>query len=425
VNYCRPHAFGPEEQGLLLALARRAAAALENARLFDRSERRSRELTSLLEVSRNLVGTLALKPLLGVVLDQLKAVIEYESAAIMTLEGDHLLVQDYRGPRVRDDVVERRFALAPAVLFRQVVERGAPLIIADTHADTAEARAFRGRAENVQRVFASTRSWMGVPLAVKDRTIGMLRLDHPEPGRFGPADAALALAIANQAAVAIENARLYEQAQAQATAEERQRLARELHDAVTQTLFSASLIAEVVPRIWERDPEKGRARLEEVRQLTRGALAEMRSLLLELRPAALTQTGLGDLLRQLAEAFQGRARVPARVTVAGEGAVPPDVQVALYRVAQEALNNAAKYAQASTVEVALKLREGGVELSIADDGLGFDPTSIQAGHLGIGIMRERCARIGAALSVDSAEGRGTRVAVRWPHAPDEGRITGA
>ena len=154
-------------------------------------------------------------------------------------------------------------------------------------------------------------------------------------------------AIAGQLSVAVENAYLFEKAEDVAIAAERNRLARDLHDAVTQTLFSASLIAEVLPRIWERDPDEGARRLAELRELTRGALAEMRTLLLELRPATLTESSLAELLRQLAQAIGGRSRLPIALHIAGERALPPETQIALYRIAQEALNNVGKHAGAN------------------------------------------------------------------------------
>jgi signal transduction histidine kinase len=214
-----------------------------------------------------------------------------------------------------------------------------------------------------------------------------------------------------------------------AVSEERGRLARELHDAVTQTLFSASLIAEVLPRIWEINQERGRQQLEEVRTLTRGALAEMRTLLLELRPEALAKAKMEDLLRQLGRAMTGRTGVPVDVTIEGECKVPSEVQIALYRIAQEALNNAAKHADPSQVSVSLQCippatggDRGGapeVTLAIRDDGRGFEPENIPAGHFGVGIMRERAAAIGATFEVESAAGRGTQVTVIW--SEDEGR----
>jgi signal transduction histidine kinase len=222
-----------------------------------------------------------------------------------------------------------------------------------------------------------------------------------------------------------ENARLYEQAQQTALLEERQRLARELHDAVTQTLFSSSLIADVLPRLWERDPAEARRRLDEMRELTRGALAEMRTLLYELRPTALTESPLGDLLRQLVEAAIGRARLPVALTVDGQsgpGGLPADVQVALYRIAQEALNNVAKHARADRAEVSLVYRASGVELSVGDDGQGFDLAQRPPGHLGVGIMHERAAAVGAIFAIASRPGEGTRVRVTWSR---NGRATDA
>jgi signal transduction histidine kinase len=194
---------------------------------------------------------------------------------------------------------------------------------------------------------------------------------------------------------------------------ERSRLARELHDAVTQTLFSASLIAEVLPRIWTKFPERGRQQLEEVRLLTRGALAEMRSLLLELRPEALVKASMDDLLRQLGRATTGRTGVPVAVMTEIESPLPPDVQVALYRIAQEALNNAAKHAEASQVDVHFQHQAGWATLSIRDDGQGFNIDQIPPGRLGVGIMQERAASIGAGLEIESEIGGGTEIRVMW------------
>jgi signal transduction histidine kinase len=194
---------------------------------------------------------------------------------------------------------------------------------------------------------------------------------------------------------------------------ERNRLARELHDAVTQTLFSASLIAEVLPRVWQADQEQGRQQLEEVRVLTRGALAEMRALLIELRPGALAKANMRDLLGQLGRAMTGRTGVPVTVVVQGECSIPPAVQLAFYRIAQEALNNVAKHADATRVEVEFHCEPGRIKLSIGDDGQGFDLQGVSPGHFGLGIMRERAAAIDADLQLDSQPGKGARITVDW------------
>jgi signal transduction histidine kinase len=192
-----------------------------------------------------------------------------------------------------------------------------------------------------------------------------------------------------------------------------------LHDAVTQTLFSASLIAEVLPRVWELDPEDGRQQLEEVRILTRGALAEMRTLLLELRPDSLSKSRMGDLLRQLGRAITGRTGISVTVTAEDEWSLPPVVQIPLYRIAQEALNNVGKHAKAKRVDVDFTCEPGLAALVISDDGQGFDVDNIPPGHFGVGIMQERAESIGAVLEITSRPGAGTRVTVNWREQTEE------
>jgi PAS domain S-box-containing protein len=197
----------------------------------------------------------------------------------------------------------------------------------------------------------------------------------------------------------------------EAAAAERTRLARDLHDAVSQTLFSTSIIAEVLPKLWEKNPDEGHRRLEEIRQLTRGALAEMRTLLFELRPASLADAELGYLLHQLSESITGRSRIPVDVLVEGECDLPPEVKVAFYRITQEALNNVAKHANAGHAHVKLSCKTDEVSLSISDDGTGFDINEVQGGSLGLGIMRERAKGIGAELKIDSRTGEGSKIEV--------------
>jgi PAS domain S-box-containing protein len=213
---------------------------------------------------------------------------------------------------------------------------------------------------------------------------------------------------------------LAEQEKDKAAVAERQRLARDLHDVVTQTLFSASLIAEVLPRLWEKDHAEGERRLEELRRLTRGALAEMRMLLLELRPAALGEVGLADLLRQLGEATTGRTTLPVTLSIRGKCTAPLDVQVALYRVAQEALNNVVKHSGATKAGIRLYCRENSADLTVSDNGSGFDIQAVSPKSLGLRIMRERVEAVGAKLKIESQAGQGTKVGVLWSGATRKG-----
>lgn len=208
------------------------------------------------------------------------------------------------------------------------------------------------------------------------------------------------------------NELLQQKAAQDAVTAERTRLARELHDAVTQTLFSATLIADVLPDLWEHNPIDGRRRLAELHQLTRGALAEMRALLVELRPNALIEVPLPTLLRQLAEAFTGRARINVQLSVDGQCQLSPDMQVALYRIVQEALNNIAKHSKATQAMITLRLGDS-MRVTVADNGAGFDPSTVTADHLGLKIMRERAEAIGAKFSLYSEPGEGTQISVVW------------
>lgn len=257
------------------------------------------------------------------------------------------------------------------------------------------------------------RAFLCVPLIVNEQVYGGLGLYYTEQKSFSQEEIHLVASFTDQAALAIENARLREQVEQTAVAAERSRLARDLHDAVTQTLFSTSLIADVLPRLWEQDPEEARRQLEQIRLLTRGALAEMRALLLELRPSTLTEADLGDVLRQLCEAFTSRAQVPVDLSVSGHCPLLPDVQVGLYRMAQELLNNIAKHARATRVNVWLNCQDGQVELLIVDNGCGFDRTKVPPERLGLGILAERAHSLGATLRIDSQPGQGTRASITW------------
>lgn len=260
---------------------------------------------------------------------------------------------------------------------------------------------------------------LAVPLALKDEIYGGLMLYYRDPRIFTPEEIELAVTFGEQAKLAIENARLRAQSEQLAVTAERNRIARDLHDSVTQTLFSASLIAEVLPRIAERDPAETKRRLEELRQLTRGALAEMRTLLLELRPATLIEVDLSELLRQLAEVAIGRARIPVKLTIEGNSALPPDVKIAFYHIAQESLNNVTRHARASSASISLERQPGKVQMRVCDNGRGFDLGKVPAEHLGLAIMRERADGIQAQLILKSELGKGTEITVLWSSQPTQ------
>jgi two-component system nitrate/nitrite sensor histidine kinase NarX len=346
-------------------------------------------------------------------LDQVLKTLVDLATEILQVDKSSLLIWDERGERLvvhtshgyKSDSLEGMSYAPEEGAIGTVAASGEPIVVEDTqHDERVDKRIVE--AEHI-------RSSMHFPIKIGGQVFGVFNADYCQPRGFGEDEQRLFTALAQRAASAIQNAQLYEQAQELAVVEERSRLARDLHDAVTQTLFSSSLIAEVLPRIWERDSEEGQRRLAELQELTRGALAEMRTLLLELRPTALDEADLGELLRQLADSITGRARVPVALDVAGECDPPSNIKIALYRIAQEALNNIAKHAGANNVTVELSCQTGLVKLQITDDGQGFNMGEVTAENLGLRIMRERAEAIDAQLDIQSQIGQGTTIKVNW------------
>ncbi|HEX9373843.1 MAG TPA: histidine kinase [Roseiflexaceae bacterium] len=386
--------------------------------LEQRVAERTRELSTLLEVSQAVTATLDLKALLGLVLDQIKTLIDYCGAAIFSIRDRQFTILDYRGPIDDDHLARLSFPIEQAGANQEVLRRRAPVIIDDVRGDTPLARAFQAAAgDQLLSTFGYVRAWMGVPLMVQGHVIGMLSLDSEQPGYYSSHHADLAQTIANQAAVAIENARLFEQAQTLAVLMERQRLARELHDSVSQALYGIALGARTAREQLARDPRLAVEPLDYVLGLANAGMAEMRALIFELRPESLASEGLVAALTKQADALRARHRLDVRADLGDEPELPLDIKETLYRIAQEALHNIAKHAHASRVDLRLDppaLDRHYVVLDIRDDGIGFDAAGSFPGHLGLRSMRERAARLGGALTVDSAPGRGAHIHVRIP-----------
>jgi signal transduction histidine kinase len=206
---------------------------------------------------------------------------------------------------------------------------------------------------------------------------------------------------------------LLAQATVQATTDERDRLARELHDVITQLLFSINLIAGSLPRLWRDKPGQAERSTAELQRFTRGALAEMRTLLRELRPNTISETDLGVLITHLSDGLSARHDIPATVTTNMAGTLPAEVHLAVYRIGQEAIANIGKHANASSFVVDLDGTPRRVQLSIVDDGRGLDASNTTEGGMGLDIMRERAVEIGASLTIASLPASGTAVTLSW------------
>ncbi|MDO9065673.1 MAG: PAS domain S-box protein, partial [Chloroflexota bacterium] len=259
--------------------------------LYQQVEVRESEQSTLLDVSHTLASTLELKP--GLILDHLRVIIKYSHAALFVLEDSALVAVALRGAQQPKDATPFRIRLDSPEILARLFNEHRPIRIADVSSADEQAQFIRSLLDNqAAMLLDGMQAWMWVPLAVKGSIVGGMGLAHAERDYFTSHHADLALIVANQAAITMVNVELYGQAQALAVLEERQRLAQNLHDAVNQSLFSAGLIAEILPRLWERDQEEARRSLEDLRRLTSGAQAEMRVLLAELRPSTLTDSNL-------------------------------------------------------------------------------------------------------------------------------------
>jgi PAS domain S-box-containing protein len=381
--------------------------------LQQRVEVRANEQAALLEISQSLASTLELQP--ESILEHLGVLIKYTHAGLFTLEDSTLCAVAARGTEQLEQSVPFRIHLINKETLETLFNGHKPIRIADLASNNPSAFFLKSLLyEDSPALLKGMRSWMWVPLAVKNRIIGGIGLGHSEPNYFTSHHAGLAMTIANQAAVTLVNAELYEHAQSLAALQERQRLAQNLHDAVNQSLFSAGLIAEVLPQLWEKNPGEARKALEDLRRLTRGAMAEMRALLAELKPSTLTDSELGDLLRLLGNAFAGRTNIPVDLTINGEGNLPAETQVAIYRICQEVLNNIVKHSKASRVEIKLQQAKSGMVLHIQDNGCGFDPSKqTPSGHYGLEMMRELANAVGVELTITSQPGQGTDAMICW------------
>jgi ligand-binding sensor domain-containing protein/signal transduction histidine kinase len=264
---------------------------------------------------------------------------------------------------------------------------------------------------------------INVPLLVKGRLVGGLSLAARRKRIITPEELSLLAAIGQQVGMAVENARLYEQAEQTAATIERNRLARELHDSVTQSLYSVTLYAEAAAeQVASGEKETALDHLHELRDTAQEALREMRLLIFELRRPTLEKSGLAGALQARLDAVETRGGLHSEMEVIGIEQLPLPVQAELYNIAQEALNNTLKHAHAGLVRIRLQFEDGGAELEVSDDGVGFEPASDRlSGGFGISGMKERAQKIGGTLLIESTPGRGTKVIVRVP-ASSSGRV---
>jgi signal transduction histidine kinase len=411
-DYTMPHHFDEQEKRLLTSLAQRAALAIENARLYEDTKNRLAQVDALQETIQAIASTLDLDRLLNIIIQQATTLLKADGGMINLVDWENM----------RDEVFATTGAVAATTgmggsletsLSGWVTRNNQPVISNDILSDSRVDQTALSYVKEQQISSAAV-----APLTVKDKVMGTLVVIGTEEGKrkFKEAELEVLVSFANQAAIAIENARLYEQAKQLAVVEERQRLARELHDSVTQALYGMTLYAEAMSRqLASGEIELANEQLSELQTTAQEALREMRLLIFQLRPPDLEADGLVTVLRTRLEAVEGRAGLNMEFQVDSEVRLPLEIEEGLYRIAQEALNNILKHASAKSVVVCLTLDEPTVVLEITDDGIGFDPEAgLEDAGLGMDGMYERAAEIGGQLTVESELGEGSKIRVEVP-----------
>jgi len=417
--------LGYEEARLLKMFANIAIIALENARIYRQEQKRREEAENgkkiaeaLRDILRVLNSKMALEQVLAYIALQSKELLKSSSTMIRKINYENATVITEASSNLPDE-----FAIINEMPFypggsERVLRENKPVFVSNLNESLGRYLNDPQELSSPQQEWAKIilkhyRSQLIVPLIINEHLYGTLTFYYVSPTDFTEEEIHLGMTLGTQVSLAIENARLRDHEKEIAIATERNRLARDLHDAVTQTLFSATLIAEVLPKVWEKNKSEGEKRLEELRQLTRGALAEMRTLLLELRPSALMDASYTELLRQLCDALKGRTRIPIELDIKFEPILPVEIKTAFYRITQEAFNNIAKHANATQVSVRLYQQTNSVVLEIEDNGKGMNEANTPSNHFGLGFMKERAINIHADLNIISKLGVGTVVKLIW------------
>ncbi len=371
------------------------------------------QLSTLLHISQSIVSTLDLDPLLSQIIEQLGTVLPYDAAAILILEQNFLQFRVVRGPSFLQSLSQNKIPISEPTLIAPFIKEREPFYIPDLQASENLSDLIREAITISYTEFTALRTWLAHPLIAKDGFIGILVLAHSQPDYYSSQTRILSQAYANQVAIAIHNAQLYQQAGSLATLEERNRLARELHDSVAQALYSISLFTDAMRRALETNRlEVAKQHLEDLVEVSKEAMADMRLMIFELRPPILEKVGLVSALQSRLDSVESRAGFKAIFQADSELHFSSEQEGELYRIAQESLNNVIKHAQADWVKVQLAAEPGIFRMTIEDNGVGFDLTTAeQSGGQGIRNIRERSERLGAVCRIESTPGLGTKITI--------------
>ena len=405
-----PRDFAEEEIALLIASGQQIGVAVDNASLFQAEQRRAEQFRVISEVGRQITSIMDIDQVLDQVVKLIRKAFCYDHVAIATIEGDYAVYRVGDG-NVWDDpdfrFIPARLKIGKEGVTGRVAGSGEALYLPDVREDPGY----------VEMKGSGTLSELTVPIKVKGKVIGVLDVQSQQVNAFDESDLVVLQSLADQTAVAIENAQLYKQAQQLAVVEERNRLARELHDSVTQALYGITLHAEAAYRqLSANQPNLANDQLTELRNTAQEALREMRLLIFELRPSVMELQGLIPALRARLEAVEERAGMNVEFNLDENLVISEKIQDGFYRIAQEALNNALKHAKADQIILNLTGTKETITMEIIDDGIGFDPdTAVEGGGLGLDGIIERAELMGGELTLKSDPGQGTTVRIEVPH----------
>jgi signal transduction histidine kinase/HAMP domain-containing protein len=388
------------------AIGSQIAVAIDNARLFEETRRSARETEALLRADRELFGTLNLDEVLQALVDVAVDVLAADKSVVVLHQGDIDVVRAARN-HSPDNLALFSQTLATMPHEEPPPEGQTPQVYIDAPAEAPEF---------VREALAreSIASHISVPVKDATRMLGVFGVSFVTEHAFTDDEQRLYVALADRAAVAIQNAELYERAQHAASLEERQRLARELHDSVSQALYGIALGARTARLRINENPATAAEPIDYVATLAEAGLAEMRALIFELRPESLATEGLVAAIEKQIASTRARHQLSIDAELMDEPDCQLEVKEALYRITQEALQNVVKHALATHVSVELARNGVGLRLTVSDDGRGFDPSREFPGHIGLHSMPERAAKLGGSVVVESVPGRGTRVTAEIP-----------
>ncbi len=430
----RHRTFGPEDLRPATLFANLAALAIHNHNLCDilqgRADRlkaildrevagrtaqlahRARQLETSALVSRQITSILDTEALVSSVVQLISESFDYPYVHIFLRDEttDTLLL---RASTITVSECYHRIPIGQGSLNGSAAHRNQPVLVRDVSLHPE----YLGDSD----VMSDTRSELVIPLRMGNRVLGTLDVQSRRLDDFGQEEVRLIQSLGDQIAIAVENARLYDQSRRLAALEERNYLARELHDSVTQLLFSITLTAEAGRMLLRQDELEVNAQLDRLQALAHQAMNEMRALIHQLRSRPESERGLVGHLRDLVTEREKRDGLHVSLQVTGEQRLPSRYELALFRIIQEALNNVIKHAHTGHATVHLSFGEQSLQLCVEDLGVGFDPSQLvrDLPTLGLTSMRERAELLGATLTIESRPGAGTRIRVDVPNVGKE------